>query len=280
MDLSAMDPDESLHEVAARGDLERVRELLAQGHDVNGSDDEHETPLHIAARSDHLDIARCLVDHGADLNEHNNSMCCTPLHYAVINRKFRICEYLVACGADMTIKTSCGNTALHLIGFLHSVVDPLSLKNTFASMEDPRPLFAIDGANGDTPLHQLRDVAFAKCLIEYSFDPPTSGVQSTWICPTLFSTRNTTGETPVEKAAMMTKNVTGYYRKHYAAVEKYLDSYESLPLVDLSTMKYSPGLNKFQRFLTRRIYYTTLPKLGPDVALRVMAYLSPADVMK
>ena len=63
----------------------------------------------------------------------------------------------------------------------------------------------------------------------------------------------------------------------------YLASFESLPLVDPATMKLSAGLDPFQRFLARRVYYIALCKIptGPDVALRVMTFLRPAaGVMK
>jgi hypothetical protein len=47
-------------------------------------------------------------------------------------------------------------------------------------------------------------------------------------------------------------------------------------------MTLTTELNQFQRFLVRHIYYTILCKLslGPDMGIRVMAYLSPADAMK
>ena len=101
------------------------------------------------------------------------------------------------------------------------------------------------------------------------------------MCPTLLSIRNKQGKTPYEA-------VKQHYKKEVIVTHKYLetftylDSFESLPLVDLATMKLSPGLTEFQRFLTRRIYYTILRKLlsGSDFGRRIMAFLAPADVMK
>jgi hypothetical protein len=79
--------------------------------------------------------------------------------------------------------------------------------------------------------------------------------------PTRLSIRNEQGKTPCET---------------------YLASFEDLPLINLATMKLSPGLNEFQRFLARRIHYTVLRKLpsGPAVAFRIMAFLCPSDAMK
>ena len=128
--------------------------------------------------------------------------------------------------------------------------------------------------NGCTPLHMARNVASARHLVEYGFDPSTSGFRSTWMCPSILFIRNNEGKTPLEQSAKCNKKKA-----------KYLGSFESLSLVDPATMKLSAGeagLNRFQRFLARRVYYTVLCKIptGHDVALRVMACLCPADVMK
>ena len=119
---------------------------------------------------------------------------------------------------------------------------------------------------GNTPRVGARSVDLAKGLVEYGFDSATSGVQSTWMSPTLF-VRNKDSKTTT-------------INQRNPVLAKYLDSFEFLPLVDQATMSMSPDLNEFQRFLARRVYYTVLPKLGRDIALLVMAFLSPADVMK
>ena len=224
---------QSLHQATMAGDLERARELLAQGHDVNARDHFEKTPLHVATFCGSLDMVRFLADHGADL-EARNRHGWTPLFSAIYAPNSLAFGFLLSRGAD------------------------------FNSIQTP---------GGNTPLHLVGSIATAKCLIEYGFDPSTSGVQSTWMCPTLFSTRNNEGKMPHKcaKKPLLRK-----------ALAKYLDSFESLPLVDLTTMKLSTDMNDFQRFLARRIYYTTLCKISPGqhVAVLIMAFLSPADVMK
>jgi glutaminase len=50
---------------AARGDLSDVRQLLAAGVDVNVSDYDHRTALHLAAVEGRAEMVRYLLDHGA-----------------------------------------------------------------------------------------------------------------------------------------------------------------------------------------------------------------------
>ena len=63
----------------------------------------------------------------------------------------------------------------------------------------------------------------------------------------LLLTRNHAGQTSLEEAAK-------HGRKE---VKKLLDLFESVLLVGLSTMKLTTRLHEFQRFLARRLYYTT-----------------------
>jgi len=72
-------------------DVDRVRELIAAGVDVderfpyvNGFNDAH-TPLLVAARDGHTEIARLLIDAGADINATEPTFGAVPLHKAVYN---------------------------------------------------------------------------------------------------------------------------------------------------------------------------------------------------
>ena len=53
---------------------------------------------------------------------------------------------------------------------------------------------------GKTLLQWALSVASANCLIEHGFDSATSGMQSTWVSPTLWTVRTNGGETPLDKA--------------------------------------------------------------------------------
>ena len=71
-----------LHMAASRGQLSSVRLLLAKGVDINSPKHNRGlTPLHVAARFGHAEIARALVDAGASLNA-RDSKGRTPAHLA------------------------------------------------------------------------------------------------------------------------------------------------------------------------------------------------------
>ena len=54
----------SLHLALGPGYLEVARFLIEHGADLNSCDKEGWTPLHTAARNGHLDVVRLLLEHG------------------------------------------------------------------------------------------------------------------------------------------------------------------------------------------------------------------------
>lgn len=81
------------------GHLVTVRELIASGADVNATDDDDWTPLHSVAMSDHVDLARLLLDSGArvDAGTHGISGA-TPLSYALFYAQREVAAVLAAAG--------------------------------------------------------------------------------------------------------------------------------------------------------------------------------------
>ena len=71
-----------------------------------------DTALHVAARHEQTEIARLLLNHGAEVNAVNKAKQ-TPLYYAMPFRdqelNMELIELLVACGADVNATDKSGN---------------------------------------------------------------------------------------------------------------------------------------------------------------------------
>ena len=76
-----------------RENIEGVNKLINAKSDINHRDYYGMTPLMYAAWSGSLDVAKILVEHGADPHLCNN-MGCNAAHYAATGGDLRICRYL------------------------------------------------------------------------------------------------------------------------------------------------------------------------------------------
>lgn len=97
----------------ARQDFERVRELIAQGADVNTPNQIGRTPLILAAYYSNGPIAELLLTKNPDLNARDKSGY-TALMYAVYYQNPFLVKLLLDHGADRTIRDKKGYTALDL----------------------------------------------------------------------------------------------------------------------------------------------------------------------
>ena len=61
-------PNISIHDAAAKGNIEAIKQHLAAGTDVNANGYRGFTPLHYAARNGHKEIVELLIAKGADVN--------------------------------------------------------------------------------------------------------------------------------------------------------------------------------------------------------------------
>ena len=86
-------PKISIHQAAKDGNIEAVKQHLADGTDVNAKDDNGRTPLHKAAEEGHKEIAELFIAAGADVNAKNN-LGGTPLHEAVDEGHTEIADLL------------------------------------------------------------------------------------------------------------------------------------------------------------------------------------------
>ncbi|XP_072249992.1 B-cell lymphoma 3 protein homolog [Leuresthes tenuis] len=72
------------------------------------------SPLHLAVRQGHQDLAKMLLDAGADINAMDIKSGQNPLMHAVENNNTDMVHFLIENGCDVNNQSYSGNTALHI----------------------------------------------------------------------------------------------------------------------------------------------------------------------
>ena len=92
-----------LMDAAREGDSERVKSMLLRGLDINATDYDKRTTLHLACAEGNLKVVELLIAEGANvhaLDRYGNN----GLHYAVVNNHALIAELLARNGAELSYK--------------------------------------------------------------------------------------------------------------------------------------------------------------------------------
>lgn len=99
---------------AEKGRLFELVKYASRDDLVNYRDKDNYTPLHRASYGGHLDCAKYLIRHGANIEAKTDDGW-TPLHCAVRWNNADIAEYLLKKGADVNARSSGNNTPLHIV---------------------------------------------------------------------------------------------------------------------------------------------------------------------
>ncbi len=104
----------ALHYAAEEGNAARVRELIDSGVELNQFDGLLSwTPLHYVVNGEHEEIARLLIDAGADVDARNeDEIGETPLGQVAASCSLEIAKILIDGGADPRIAGWMGLSAL------------------------------------------------------------------------------------------------------------------------------------------------------------------------
>ncbi|HEV7802355.1 MAG TPA: ankyrin repeat domain-containing protein [Burkholderiales bacterium] len=145
--------DRGLLDAVKKVNIARVRELLEAGADIETRDqrpNEGETPLHHAARTGNVELAKLLVAKGANINVAGPSGF-VPLHVAAGLNRRAMAEYLLAAGANPNAMEVVG-TPLHVATLQGhaAMVSLLLAKGADPNARRPR--------DGYTPLHVLSQI--------------------------------------------------------------------------------------------------------------------------
>jgi ankyrin repeat protein len=100
----------SLHYASRYGHLAIVQTLLEHKANINSIDGA--TPLHLASREGHLPIVKTLLEHGANINSATAYSKITPLHTASYAGHLEIVKELIKYGAHINCPDAYGSTPL------------------------------------------------------------------------------------------------------------------------------------------------------------------------
>lgn len=189
-----LDLDKKLLISAEKGDLEKVRDSIRQGANVNVQSRQGWTPLFWAIQKNNFNIVELLLDNSADIKVKDNEGW-TPLNWAVQLGSLDVVKHLVGRGADVNALTADGRTPYDLAinQNYREIKEYLRSKSAVpSSMLIPHVILADDNVrqrrrrhhHGDHDRHHVR--LSRKLLAVYSSDQTeiaTSSVErsSSWI---------------------------------------------------------------------------------------------------
>lgn len=153
MPVKVKPPSLDIHAATVLGDLDAIRQHILVGADLNEREPSmNSTPLISAAVFGKTEVARALIEAGADVNLQNNEGS-TALHTASFLCRTEIVEMLLKNGADKDLRNIYGSTAIESVSGPYSDVKaiydefsknlgPLGFKLDYEQVEATRPLIA------------------------------------------------------------------------------------------------------------------------------------------
>jgi spore coat protein CotH len=124
-DSTPSTPEIGIHEAVINGNFKTIQAHIAAGSNLNELDTFiQSTPLMTAATFGHVNIAKALIDAGANLNIKNNDGS-TALISAAFFCRSEIVQALLDKGADANIRNNMGATALNTVQGPWETVKPI-----------------------------------------------------------------------------------------------------------------------------------------------------------
>jgi len=145
-----------LHDIVKFLIVERSQDVNARGFD------DDETPLIVASLEGHFEVARVLLERGADTETRDNSDC-SPLELASIYGHVEAVQVLLEHGADVNAQDKDNYTPLY---FASDNGQAAAARVLLEHNADPKAKCQ----NNETPLHRARNEGVARVLLEYGAD--------------------------------------------------------------------------------------------------------------
>ena len=147
-------PKMDIHTAVLSNDLEVVRQHIEAGTDINVKEPFNgSTPLISAATFDKKEIAKTLIDAGADLSITNNDGS-TSLHAAAFFGRVEIVQMLIDADADKTLRNKFGATPRETVltpfsemqpvyQMMQQQLEPMGFELDMVELEKTRPVVAM-----------------------------------------------------------------------------------------------------------------------------------------
>ena len=170
----------NIWEACRLGYLERVRQLIQEGKDVNRGDSYGDTPLIEAARNGHDQVVHELIRAGADVNGKDNIKQ-TALHWASREGHSNVIKTLAEAGATLNVLDALGMTPLMEAAYCGhaNVVVELIRAGADMSVVSSREWWSV--ATGSTALHfaaKQNNIEFGVLFVEAGADMRTRNKKS------------------------------------------------------------------------------------------------------
>jgi len=151
--------------------IDEVVQAVRTGGDLNMLNKEGRTGLMVAAAQANIELARDLIEAGADLDiKEDSKIGNTALHFACFSGDFpgviEAIELLVKSGADVTIRNNEGNRALHMVIQIDTLDDRIKITNLL--IKHGADINA-QGSDDNTMLHLAvitRDIYWVEIMID------------------------------------------------------------------------------------------------------------------
>jgi ankyrin repeat protein len=143
--------DKSIHLYTLKNQVDKVKNYLNKGGEVDAFGEYNSTPLHYACREGNIEIVKLLLDFGADIDAKNSYSTIYPIFDTLSSKKLDntllIIELLIDKGADKDVVDSFGNT------LLHQAIEKESMELIEYFIQLGCDVNATERHDKDTPLH-------------------------------------------------------------------------------------------------------------------------------